>query len=84
MHAPAPGAPAARQDDLLRLYAHLEQELDAAGFFRVPDKRPGMVRNIRAMLARANLTDQEVRTLHGIVTALSGRRLGGKARGREE
>ena len=82
VHAPA--APAARQDDLQRLYAHLEQELDAAGFYRVPDKRPGMVRNIRAMLARANLTDQEVRTLHGIVTALSGRRLGGKARGREE
>jgi tRNA/rRNA methyltransferase len=87
IHAPAPAAPVApvaRQDDLQRLYAHLEQELDAAGFFRVPDKRPGMVRNIRAMLARANLTDQEVRTLHGIVTALSGRRLGGKARGREE
>ncbi len=79
-----PTARAARQDALLRLYAHLEQELDAADFFTVPDKRPSMVRNIRAILARADLSDQEVRTLHGIVTALSGRRLGGKARGRKE
>ncbi|MCZ6511517.1 MAG: RNA methyltransferase, partial [Alphaproteobacteria bacterium] len=34
--------------------------------------RPSMVRNLRAMLQRANLTEQEVRTLHGVVSSLSG------------
>jgi tRNA C32,U32 (ribose-2'-O)-methylase TrmJ len=33
-----------------------------------------MVRNIRAMLERAGLTLQEVRTLHGIITAFAGPR----------
>ena len=35
-----------------------------------------MVRNLRAPLARARLTEQEVRTFRGVVTALS------KGRGR--
>jgi tRNA C32,U32 (ribose-2'-O)-methylase TrmJ len=34
--------------------------------------RPSMVRNLRAMLQRANLTEQEVRTLHGVISSLSG------------
>jgi tRNA/rRNA methyltransferase len=37
--------------------------------------RPTMVRNIRAMFGRASLTDQEVRTLHGILTELVTKRL---------
>lgn len=78
-----PSVPATR-DELLRLFAHLEQELDAGGFFRTEDKRPSMIRNIRSLVARAAPSDQEVRTLHGIITALSGRRLGGKAKVRDE
>lgn len=58
------------------LFGHLEGELDNAGFFHPADKRPSMVRNLRAILARANLDVQEVRTLRGVVTALS------KGRGR--
>ena len=57
-------------------YEHLEAELDAGGFFHPPEKRPSMVRNLRAMFGRAALTDQEVRTMRGVVTALS------KGRGR--
>ena len=30
-----------------------------------------MINNLRAILARAGLSDQEVRTLRGVVTALS-------------
>lgn len=74
----------ATREELLRLFAHLEQELDAGGFFRTEDKRPSMIRNIRAIFERPALSDQEVRTLHGIITALSGRRLGGKAKVRGE
>ncbi|MGH7024883.1 MAG: RNA methyltransferase [Caulobacteraceae bacterium] len=77
--AAAPGAPAgftegpppADQDALMGLYGQLEGELDQAGFFHPPEKRPSMVRNLRVALGRARLTDQEVRTLRGVVTALS-------------
>ncbi len=85
--APAPNDPGAAatpatQADLLRLFTHLEDELDAADFFPVAEKRPSMVRNLRSLFTRTGLTEQEVGTLHGVVTALSGRRLGGKPRGR--
>jgi tRNA/rRNA methyltransferase len=49
----------------------LESELDEAGFFHPPEKRPSMIRNLRIALGKANLTEQEVRTLRGVVTALS-------------
>lgn len=63
-------APPATKETLLQFYEHLERELDESGFFRVAEKRPGMVINIRNMFARADLTLQEVRTLHGIVHEL--------------
>ena len=50
---------------MLGLYEHLEGELDNAGFFHPPAKRPSMVRNLRVVLARSGLSDQEVRTLLG-------------------
>jgi len=53
------------------MYEQLEGELDAAGFFHPPEKRPSMVRNLRAMFARARFTEQEARTFRGVVTALS-------------
>ena len=55
-------------------FAHLEKQLDVAGFFYPPEKRPAMVRNLRNVFLRANLTEQEVRTLHGVLKALSGRK----------
>ena len=53
------------------LYEQLEAELDAAGFFHPAEKRPSMVRNLRVALGRARFTHQEVRTMRGVVTALS-------------
>lgn len=67
----APSAPAADRAAMLGLFGHLEGELDAAGFFHPPEKRAAMVRNLRAALGRAAFSDQEVRTLRGVVTALS-------------
>ena len=61
--------------------AHLTDELDACGFLRNLPKRPGMVRNIRHFFERGEATEQELRTLHGIVTELS---IGRRARGRVE
>lgn len=63
-------APPATKKDLIGFFEHLERELDECGFYRVVEKRPGMVRNIRNMFERAELTLQEVRTLHGIVHEL--------------
>ncbi len=75
------GEPQAEKEELLALMHHLEQELDRARFFKVPQNRPAMVRALRIWLTRSAPTAQEVRTLHGVLTALSGRRLGGKKRG---
>lgn len=74
--APAAAAPADRSrpasmGELLNFYERLEAELDASGFLWPEDKRPSMVQNIRAMFQRAGLTEQEVRTLHGMVKALA-------------
>ena len=64
-------APVAPRDDLVRLFEHLEAELDRAGFFHPPEKRTLMSQNIRAPLTRAQMTEQEVRTFRGIVKALA-------------
>jgi len=60
----------ATREELLGLFEHLEAELDWCGFLRVKEKRPKMVRNLRNMLGRAALTEQEVRTLRGVITGL--------------
>jgi tRNA/rRNA methyltransferase len=51
--------------------AHLVRELDDSGFLRNAPKRPGMVRNIRHFFERGEVTAQELRTLHGMVTELA-------------
>ena len=68
--------------ELTGLFEHLEGELDASGFLHMEEKRPVMVRNIRNMLQRAGLTEQEVRTLRGIITSLVGKR--GRRNGESE
>lgn len=60
----------ARKDELIGFFEHIERELDEAGFLFPPEKRAAMVRNMRAIWHRAQLSEQDVRTLRGIVTAL--------------
>jgi TrmH family RNA methyltransferase len=71
----------ATKGNLESLLVHLTAELDASGFLRNLPKRPGMVRNIRHLFQRGEATEQELRTLHGIVTELS---IGRRQRGRDE
>lgn len=61
----------ATKAELHALYTHLEGELERLGFFNAPHKRPTVVRNLRTMLGRMEATEQEVRTLRGIVATLS-------------
>ena len=56
---------------MLGLYEQLETELDDAGFFHPPEKRPSMIRNLRVALGRSRFTDQEARTFRGVITALT-------------
>lgn len=74
----APAAPAepgaervATKEELIGFFERLEAALDAAGFLKPPEKRPNMVRNLRTLFTRARLSEQELRTLHGIVSALA-------------
>ena len=63
------------REELLNFFAQLEGALDEAGYFKTAEKRPAMVRTIRNLFQRAGLTEQEIRTLHGIVKELqTGRR----------
>ncbi|MFN0193897.1 MAG: RNA methyltransferase [Aestuariivirga sp.] len=61
----------ATKEELYGFIDHLERELDAAGFFKTDEKKPGMLRNIRNLYARAGLTEQEVRSLRGMVSSLT-------------
>ena len=70
-------APAPKQD-LIRMFEHLEDELERAGYFFPPDKTPLMKTNIRNAFIRGDWTVQEVRTFRGAIKALALGR--GKAR----
>jgi TrmH family RNA methyltransferase len=72
----------ANKGALENFLTHLIAELDACGFLRNAPKRPGMVRNLRHLFGRGEVTEQELRTLHGIVTELArGRRMRGRDEG---
>jgi len=66
----------AGKEALLNFFRMLEHELDECGFLRNVEKRPSMVRNIRNMFQRAGLTEQELRTLHGMIANLTDWRAG--------
>ncbi len=69
----------ATKAELENFLVHLVDQLDASGFLRNQPKRPGMVRNIRHLFQRGEVTQQELRTLHGMVTELAiGRRMRGR------
>jgi tRNA/rRNA methyltransferase len=77
--APERSPPAAKQQ-LDALFADLERELDKVEFFRPQEKRGVMAVNLRNIFERIAPTQQDIRTLHGVVTALvQGRK--GPARG---
>ena len=66
------GSPPATKQDLIGFFEHIERELENNGFFSPPEKRPSMVQNMRSMFTRMGATEQEIRTLRGIVKALVG------------
>ncbi|HUI35001.1 MAG TPA: RNA methyltransferase [Stellaceae bacterium] len=64
----------ATKEELVRFFDHFEEALVDSGFIRHPDKRPSLFRNLRNFFQRAHPTEQELRTLHGVVTSFMGPR----------
>ncbi|MDJ1407597.1 MAG: RNA methyltransferase [Candidatus Midichloria sp.] len=60
----------ATQAEISHLIKHLESELDVANFFQVPEKKEGMMQNIRNIIMRMHPSSQDVRTLMGIIKAI--------------
>lgn len=60
----------ATKKELFNFFERLEGALDECGFHHVEERKPIMARNIRNIFQRAHLMEQELRTLHGIVSCL--------------
>jgi tRNA/rRNA methyltransferase len=61
----------ATKEELYGFFDHIERELDHSGFFKTEEKKPAVLRNLRNLFGRAELTEQEVKTLRGIVSSLT-------------
>ncbi len=73
-------SPPAGKEQLYAFFATLERELERVEFFRPAEKRDTMTINLRNIFTRMAPSQQDIQTLHGIVTAIAeGRK--GPARG---
>ena len=63
-------SPPATREMTAAFFEFLEEQLDARDFFRPKTKKPVMARNLRNMFHRMSLTEQDVRTLWGVVVRL--------------
>jgi tRNA/rRNA methyltransferase len=73
-------SPPAPKEQINAFFTSLERELEKVEYFRPEEKRETMLVNLRNIFARMQPTQQDVRTLHGIIMSLAeGRK--GPARG---
>jgi tRNA/rRNA methyltransferase len=63
----------ALQADHQAFLDRLERSLEGHGYFRTPDLRPAIWRKIVNLLNRADLTEGDIRILHGMLSAFEGR-----------
>jgi tRNA/rRNA methyltransferase len=61
----------ATREQVMGFFQHLEQELEAGDYFIPDGKKDVMTRNLRNIFHRVELTEADVRTLRGVVVALS-------------
>jgi tRNA/rRNA methyltransferase len=70
----------APKEQLEAFFAGVEHELERVEFFRPAEKRDTMLINLRNIFTRMQPTQQDIQTLHGVITAIAeGRK--GPARG---
>ena len=60
----------AEKHHLQGLLSHLEQALEARGYFRPAPKKPKMLDNLAAVLTRPAFTEAEIKVLRGVVASL--------------
>ena len=70
-YLPAGRSPAARKKEILNFFNMLEGELDARDFYPTTVMRPKMVSNLRNLFQRIELSQQDVKSLFGIVKSLT-------------
>lgn len=66
----------ALRGDLNVFVDFLENELEVSGFFKNPEIAPTMKRNIRNYFTRSNMTEQDLKTMWGMIKSL----INGKAK----
>lgn len=64
----------ANKADIDFLVKRLEGELELSGFFSNEQQKPTVLKNLRNFFFRISPTKQEIRTLHGIIISLTGRK----------
>jgi len=73
-------SPPANKEQLHAFFASVEHELEKVEFFRPPDKRDTMQINLRNIFTRMLPSQQDIRTLYGVIMSIAeGRK--GPARG---
>lgn len=63
----------ASKQEVTSFFSFLESALDENNFFKSPSMKPTMMQNIKNTFIRSSLTEQDVRTLFGIIKILSNR-----------
>ncbi len=58
------------KEQVLGLFEHIEEALDARGYFHPPEKKPKMVDNLRAVLSRRSFSEQEISVFRGVINSL--------------
>jgi tRNA/rRNA methyltransferase len=66
----APDQAPATKDEVVGLFEHLEEALDARGYFHPPHKKARMIDNLRAVLSRRAFTGPEIHVLRGVINSL--------------
>lgn len=66
----------AGQEQMQAFFDHLETELERVEFFRPKEKKPTMLINLRNIFLRMELSQQDLRTLNGVISAIAEGRKG--------
>ncbi len=61
---------AATKQELQGLFGHIEDELDARGYFRPDERKSVLVRTVRNIFQHAGLTSQQIQTMRGVIKSL--------------
>lgn len=69
-------SPPVGKQQLGAFFRDLERELEKVEFFRPAEKRETMVINLRNIFTRMELTQQDIRTLHGVIMSIANGRKG--------